>query len=106
MDTRHIYFKSREQQVSKEQRKSKQGKGQRNRQSSKRKKERYLKIKNTISKDILFLTKKGKIIRINSEDIPLSSLVDKNGKQKSRKPTGVKVISLSPDDELVSLDTA
>lgn len=64
------------------------------------------KIKNQNSPDILFLTKKGKIIRINASDIPLVSLVNKDGKQKSRKPKGVKVITLSKDDELVDIATA
>lgn len=52
---------------------------------------------------IFIPTKQGKISKIPIDDIPLSHLIDKNGKQKTRKPTGVKVISLRENDEVVGI---
>lgn len=62
------------------------------------------KSKKQVGCQSLFIaTKKGKILRINPNDIPLSSLVDKTGRQKSRKPTGIKLIDLKAKDEVVKI---
>lgn len=53
--------------------------------------------------DIFFVTQQNKVIRISSDDIPLMSLLNKNGKQKSRKPKGVKVIDLKKGDKLTGI---
>lgn len=55
--------------------------------------------------DVIFATKKGKVIRINANEIPLSRLTDKNGKQKSRKPVGVRVMKLKTGDEITAMSS-
>lgn len=52
---------------------------------------------------LVVATKEAKTLRIPIHNIPLSSLLDKNGKQKSRKPKGVKLIDLNKDDEVVAI---
>lgn len=59
-----------------------------------------------VNNTVFFLTKKGKVLRIPIDNIPLMSLTDKNGKQRSRKPKGVKVITLDKDDEVTSIATS
>lgn len=53
--------------------------------------------------DVIFTTKNGKAIRINFFDIPKVSLLKKNGKQKSRKSVGVRVIKLENGDQVVAV---
>lgn len=53
--------------------------------------------------EIFLATEKGKILRFNVQDVPLQSLIDKLGKQRSRKPTGVKAIRLNKDDKVSSI---
>lgn len=53
----------------------------------------------------MFLTKKGKILRVPVSDIPKVSLLDKDGNQVSRKPVGVKAITLDKNDYVVDLAT-
>lgn len=52
---------------------------------------------------LFIATEKGKILRINPSDIPISSLIDKEGKQKSRKPKGIKLINLNENDKVSSI---
>lgn len=53
--------------------------------------------------DIIFGTKKGKVIRIDARDVRMKTLNDNYGKAKSRKPKGVKAIELEEGDEVVSV---
>lgn len=53
--------------------------------------------------DVFITTKKGRGLRFNFFDVPFTPLRDKNGKMKSRKSYGVKLIKLDPDDEVVAV---
>lgn len=55
---------------------------------------------------LFIATKQGKILRVPINQIPLSSLLNKTGKQKSKKPTGVKLITLKAKDEVVKIATS
>ncbi len=56
------------------------------------------------NQDLIIPTKNGKAIRIPVTEIPLKSLKNnKTGRQKSRKPSGVKVITLDPNDEVTGI---